>query len=945
MRTGISIVAAGTFLLLGSPASAQQPAPRITAEINSREGVPLRGSHSPLARAQEESGRVSPETRLEGISIVFSRTDAQEKDLQELIAAQQDPASLLYHQWLTPDQFGARFGLADADIGAVQSWLAQQGFTVNEVARSRNQIRFSGTVQQAEQAFGTELHYYHVDGGRHFAPNSDLTLPASLAPVVLAVTNLSTFRPRSHVVRKDPQPPTQYHFTSGQTGNHFLTPKDVATIYNINPAYNAGVTGSGQSIAVVGQSEIVMTDIEHFQTASQVFTTPKDPIRKLVPSSGTPTIVAGDESESDLDLEYASTIAPGATIYFYYTGNAANFNVWNSIQTAISDDLAQIISSSYGVCEPLIPQSFYNQLNGVLGQAAAQGQTVISAAGDGGSTDCSGSAGATTAQQQELAVDFPASSQYVTGIGGTEFPAADVAVGNNAYFSSNGSSDVINSALSYIPEQVWNDNTPGNSSTPATISAGGGGMSVFTSRPSWQTGVTGIPSGTFRLVPEISLSGSPNNAGYLYCSSDTSTKVMGSCSNGFRDTNNTNLTVAGGSSFGAPIFAGMMALINQKVGSAQGLANTKLYLLAANATTYASVFHDITSGNNNCSAAGTTLCPTSIPAATNYPATTGYDLASGLGSVNFNNLLGAWSGGSTSLAASKTTVMAATSTPASGANDVITVTVASNSSSSTTTPTGTVSLSVDNVVVNPSLALSAGVATYTFSSTATGSHTIAATYSGDSAYSTSNGSVTVNVGSTAKSFALAATNATVAAGSTGTSTVTITPQNGYTGTIAWTVSSAPSSTDLCFAMSNATVSGTSAVTATLTIKTSASACGTGAIVGTAGKRQFAMVLPAATNDPKSSSASLGFAQTNLALVAVLLIGFGGRRYRRLRLAGYSLLLIAAGMATSGCSSSAGGSSGGGGGNAAKGNYTVTIKGTDTTTSSITASTTLTLTID
>jgi subtilase family serine protease len=833
-------------LLLGWPANAQQLAPRIAAEINSREWVPLRGSHSPLARPENESGRVSPEARLEGISIVFSRTDAQEKDLQELIAAQQDPASPHYHQWLTPEQFGARFGLADADVTAVESWLAQQGFTMNEVARSKNQIRFSGTVQQAEQAFGTELHYYSVNGERHFAPNSDLALPASLAPVVLAVTNLSTFRPRSHMVRKGAQSATQYHFTSGQTGNHFLTPKDVATIYNISPAYSAGLTGSGQSIAVVGQSEIVMTDIEHFQTASQVFTTPKDPIRKLVPSSGTATIVTGDESESDLDLEYASTMAPGATIYFYYTGNAANFNVWNSIETAIQDDLAQIISSSYGVCEPLVPQSFYNSLNGTfLAQAASQGQTVISAAGDGGSADCYNPSAASP--NTTLAVDFPASSQYVTGIGGTEFPAADVASGSSTYFSSNGSSDVISSALSYIPEQVWNDSTPGNGSTPATISAGGGGISIssFTPRPSWQTGVTGIPSGTSRLVPDISLSSSPNNAGYLYCSSDTSTKVTGSCANGFRDTNNTNLTVAGGTSFGAPIFAGMMALINQKTGSAQGLANTKLYGLAASATTYASAFHDITNGNNNCSAAGTTLCPASIAAATKYSATPGYDMASGLGSVNFNNLLAAWSGGS----------------------------------------------------------------------------------------------------SASKSFTLAATDATIAAGSTGTSTVTITPQNGYTGTIAWTVSSAPSSADLCFAMSNATVSGTSAVTASLTIKTSASACGTGAIAGTTGKRQFAMLLPAATNDPKNSRTSLGFAQTSLGLVAVLLIGFAGRRYQRLRLAGCSLLLIAAGMATSGCSSSAGGSSGGGGGNAAKGNYTVTIRGTDTTTSSITASTTLTLTID
>ena len=839
-RTAMSIFATGAWLLLGLPLSAQQPAPRITAEIGSAERVTLRGSHAPMAKAENENGRVSADMRLEGIGIVFSRPDAQEKDLQELIAAQQNPASPQYHQWLTPEQFGARFGLADADITAVQNWLMQQGFTVDEVARSKNHIRFSGTVRQAEQAFGTELHYYNVSGERHFAPHGDLALPASLAAVVQAVTNLNTFRPRSHIVRKDPQAAVQYHFTSGQTGNHFLTPKDLATIYNISPAYSAGLNGSGQSIAVVGQSEIVMADIEHFQTAAGFSI--KDPIRKFVPNSGTATIVTGDESESDLDLEYASTMAPGATIYFYYTGNNSNFNVWNSIETAVTDNLAQIISSSYGVCEPLVPQAFYNSLNGTfLAQAAAQGQTVISAAGDGGSTDCSGATGASTAQQQALSVDFPASSQYVTGVGGTEFPAADVASGNSTYFSSNGNSDVTpNSALSYIPEQVWNDNSTGN------ISAGGGGISTLTPRATWQAGVTGIPSGTFRLVPDISLSTSPNNAGYLYCSSDSSTKITGSCANGFRDTNSTNLTVAGGTSFGAPIFAGMIAIINQKMGSRQGMANTKLYSLAANSSTYASAFHDTINGNNNCSAAGATACPTTIPAATNYSATTGYDLASGLGSVNFNGLLTAWSG--------------------------------------STATTG--------------------------------------------------------------SFTLAATNVTIAAGGTGTSTVTVTPQNGYAGTVAWTVSSSPSSADVCFAMTNLAVSGTSAVTASLTIKTSASACGTGAIVGSGGKRQFAALTPRILNNSSGPTGFVRLGQSCVALVGILLIGFGRRRYLRLSTVGCSLLLLVAGMVTAGCSSSASGSGGGGGGgNAAKGNYTVTITGTDTATSSITASTTMTLTVD
>jgi subtilase family serine protease len=936
-RTGIPILGAAAIFLLGVSVHAQQPEARITAAINSLERTTLPGSHSPQARAENEAGRVPSGTRLEGISIVFSRTAAQETDLQALIASQQDPTSPMYQHWVTPEEFGARFGVADADIAAVATWLEQLGFTVDGVSRSRNQITFSGTVQQAEQAFGTELHYYNLSGEQHFAPHADLTLPTSLAPVVQAVTNLSTFRPRSHVKQKGPQPTTEYHFTSGQSGNHYLTPKDLATIYDINAAYSAGLNGSGQSIAVLGQSPIAMTDIEHFQTASTVFAAPKDPILKLVPSTGTSTTpVTGDESESDLDLEYASTVAPGATIYFVYTGGNANTSVWDSMQYAITQNLAPVISMSYGLCEPMLGQASYNSLNNTfLAQASTQGQTVIAAAGDGGSADCSGTKGATTAQQQALSVDFPASSQYVTGIGGTEFPANDVAAGNTTYWTSNGANDVISSARSYIPEQVWNDTATG------TVSAGGGGVSAYTSKPGWQSGVGGIASGTFRFVPDISLSASPNNAGYLYCSGDTSTKVTGSCANGLRDSSNTYLTVAGGTSFGAPIFAGMMAIVNQKMNAAQGLANTKLYALASNATTYASAFHDITSGNNNCSAAGATVCPTTSGAYSNYSAGTGYDQATGLGSIDFNNLLTAWSG-STSLVASNTTVTPATTTPASGANDTITITVASASASSTTTPTGTLSVSVDGVVVNASLPLSSGSATYAFSSATAGSHTITATYSGDATYNFSNGSTTVTVSAPAKSFTLAATSVTVPAGSTGSSTVSITPQNGYTGTIAWTVSSNVSTSNVCFAIANASVTGTTAVTATLTVKTTSTACGTTAMISPTAKETYARLTAPLVNKGNARLAPLRSLPAGIMIAAFFLVAFGQRRSRELGLAGCALLLLSAGLMTSGCSSSGSSPSST---TAAKGTYTVTITGTDTVTSSITTSTSMTLTID
>ena len=606
---------------------AQAPAPRITAAIDNARRTTIPGTHPPMASQANDTGQVPSGTKLGGISIVFGRTASQEAKLQALISEQQNSSSALYHKWLTPEQFANQFGVADSDITRVESWLEQEGFTADGISLSKNRVTFSGTAGQVAAAFDTELHYYTVNGQVHYAPSKDVSVPAALSSVVLSVSNLSSFRPK-------PQVRFRSNFTSSQSGDHFLTPKDVDTIYDINEAYNDGYTGTGQSIAVVGQSEVYLSDVENFQSAAGL--TVKDPTLVLVPNSGSPAVSSGDEAESDIDMEYSGGIGTGATIYLVYVGDNSNYSVWDSLNYAVDTLIAPVISISYGDCETDLGSSDYASLNGVLEQAASQGQSVIAAAGDEGSTACYGDTDLTTSQQEALAVNFPASSQYVTGMGGTEFPAADVAASNTTYWEPASGSDVISSALSYIPEQVWNDDSSSDG-----LSSGGGGVSTLTARPSWQTGVPGIPSGSYRLVPDISLDASPNNAGYLYCSSDsTATGITGSCSNGFRDSNDEYLTVAGGTSFDAPIFAGMLAMVNQKLNSTgQGVVNSTLYTLAADATTYASAFHDITIGGNQCTA-GSSYC--SAAGESEYSASAGYDEASGLGSLDFSNLLGAW---------------------------------------------------------------------------------------------------------------------------------------------------------------------------------------------------------------------------------------------------------------------------------------------------------------
>jgi len=748
MTTSIALLRAKAISLLGCTAllaastvsaTAQKPEARITAPVDNANRSTLTGSRPMLAQAANDAGRMPGTTQFQQMNIVFSRSAAQQSALDALVEAQQNPSSPQFHHWLSPEQFGAQFGAADADVAKVQAWLQSQGFSVGELSRDHTMITFSGAVAQIEAAFGTEMHYFATNGETHFGPAQDLSVPAALAPAVLSVGRLTDSKPHSHM-RPMPAVSIKSNFTSSQSGNHFVQPGDVAVIYDINPAYSAGYTGSGQTIVVIGQSAVLPSDISNFQTAASVPVRP--PTLTLIPGTGVSTVVSGDESESDLDLEYTSSIATGATINFVYTGNATNSGgAFYSLQYAIQNKLAPIISSSYGDCEIYLG-TYYATYNAYLQQASSQGQTVISAAGDAGSTDCFPNTNLSTANRTTLAVDWPASSQYVTGMGGTEYTAAAVLSTNSTYFTAANGSDVIISAKSYIPEQVWNDDAPFvSTANPGGLSSGGGGVSIDTPQPSWQTGVPGIVAGSFRLVPDISLASSPNNAGYLYCSSDTATGITGSCSNGFRDATNTNLTLAGGTSFAAPIFAGMLAIINQKTNANyQGNINPTLYKLAGNASTYATAFHDITSGTNACTA-GTSYCAGT--GTTAYAATTGYDQATGLGSIDFYNLMQAWPV-FVPATGSSTTVTPATLTPGQGVSDTISFKVASASSSVTTTPTGTIALSIDGTLTT-TLTLSGGTASYIFSSNVTGAHVISAVYSGDSVFSTSTGTTTITV--------------------------------------------------------------------------------------------------------------------------------------------------------------------------------------------------------
>lgn len=928
---------------------AQTPVPRIQAQIAGSEMSTLKSSLHPMAQPQFDAGRVPADTRLNGITLVFSRSAAQQADLDALIAAQQNPASPLFHQWLTPEQFGARFGMAQEDLDKVQSWLEQQGFSIDSVARSRNSIRFSGTARQAELAFSTEMHYYQVQGARHFAPSTELSVPAAIAPVVLAVRNLNDFRPRAQVIQNRNRRPRP-SFTSSQSGNVFFAPGDIATVYDIKPAYASGYTGAGQSIAVVGQSAVNLSDIEAFQNAAGL--TVKDPTLVLMPGTGPPTFFSGDESESDLDLEWSSAIAPGAQISLIYSGANTNFGAFDAIMYAVENNIGNIVSVSYGECEPEL-QGY--SLESSFQQAATQGQTIVAASGDSGSTACFFSADVTTptlAFQEQLAVSYPASSPNVTGVGGTEISQANSAylTAGQGYWAAQGSSDIVSSALQYIPEVAWNDDTS-NCGAANCISAGGGGVSSLFNKPAWQTGVPGIPTGTHRNVPDVALYSSPNFPGYLYCTSDSSAWSSGqaaSCNSGFRDSSSGLLTLAGGTSFATPIFAGMLAIINQQQGytAGQGLVNPTLYTLAANSATYSSAFHDIVSGNNDCNA-GSADCSSSA----GFSAGVGYDQVTGLGSVDLNNLANAWPANSgPALIGTSTNISASNSAPT--VNVTVSFTISVTSNTGTTVPTGTVSVSVDGGTPVAGNALSAnGTYVYVTSFATAGTHQILAQYSGDATHAASTGTLSINVsGTSSGSGTIALTSSpsplTVSRGGSGTETITITPAGGYTGTVLLTFASSNDSAlaNLCYnfttTLSNGNgsvpITGAGAVATQLTLDTNASDCAATA-PRTIGGKPLHRLGPTTT----SKTTPANPAPLAVALAGLLLAGFLGRSSRKFLTAIGLAALLAVGLAISACG---GNSSSTTVSNPPTGTYTITITGTDSVTSTITGQTSFTFTI-
>jgi Pro-kumamolisin, activation domain len=766
----------------GQSGAQSPPQARVMQSVRNDKLTTLRGNVHPMARAANDRGELPGTQPVTRMSLLLQRSAAQETALEQLLTEQQDPESPAYHVWLTPQQFGEQFGPADSDIQILKNWLSSQGFSNLRITNGKTLITFDGTAGQVRNAFHTGIHRLSVNGREHFANMAEPQIPEALAPVIAGLAGLHNFHPQPLIKRfgkfqrnrKTGEITPLFTFTDVNGTFFGVGPADFKTIYNVP----SNLDGTGVSIAVVGQSNINLQDIADFRSIFGL--SANQPT--VILNGPDPGLVSGDEGESDLDVEWAGAIAPSASIKLVTTQSSSTDGVSGVDASAayiVDNNIAPIISESYGACESGLGASgnlFYQLL---WQQAAAQGITVVVSAGDNGSAGCD-DPNSKTAATSGIAVSGIASTPFNIAMGGTDFNQANQ---QTTYWNSaNGTGQV--SAKGYIPEMVWNDscaatglsgcNSVSSSSASLNIVAGSGGpSSVYTTKPPWQSSaITGMPSDGKRDLPDVSLfSADGNNKSfYIVCQSDADITGDTGCNlTTFSSTSPFHdFQGVGGTSAAAPTFAGIMALINQKTGQRQGNANPSLYALgkveaysgcdssqgsSGKPSNTTCVFNDITGTtskdgltptlNNSvpCTGASTNCSKTSsggfgVLTSAGSPAFTagsGYDLATGLGTPNVANLINAWA----AISATGSTSATVTLSPAAltGTAGTVSGNLSGTVSGGSGTPTGVVIL--ENSATSGPLqsdGLSGGSYSVAAAMLPAGTYSVKAHYSGDATY-------------------------------------------------------------------------------------------------------------------------------------------------------------------------------------------------------------------
>src|SRR6266567_1000985 len=815
-----------------SPSSIVQTpavAARITQAIDETQLVRLKGNVHPLARPEFDQGLVSDATTMKRMMLLLKRSPEQEAALQQFMAEQMSKESPNYHRWLTPQQFGAQFGPADADLQAVTGWLSSHGFTAIRVAPGRNVIEFSGNVGQVRSAFHTEIHKFVANGEERQSNTSDPQIPAALTPVVAGIVSLHNFPSRSlrQVVGQFTQSRATgeitplFTTTSGcGTGQaqpcYALGPADFAKIYNIP----ASPDGTGGNIAIIGLSDISVTDVSDFRA---LFGLPaNDPV--VVHNGPDPgTDLAGGEGEADLDVQWSGAVAPGATIHYIVSeGTLTSDPIFLGAEYVIDNNSDDVMSLSFGNCEAAMTATTLSFFNTLWEQAAAQGITVTVSAGDNGTAGCDDFSTQKTAAAG-IAVSGIASTPFNIAVGGTDFDDAGTQVSGGFWSASNSTDGKRESAQGYIHEIPWNDSCAATATssnlttvcaTANNIVAGSGGPSAAYAKPSWQNGIipNGIAAGdNHRYLPDVSLFASDGPASlsfYVVCQADAVT--AGSPPSCVPDAQgHLSFLGVGGTSASSPSFAGIIALIGQSEFNAgrsrrQGNANLVLYKIAQTAANSCNsstqpltppatcVFYNQTKNTNAVPCAGGSANCSSTTSGTNgvlvttsgttktpaFTATAGsgfipsYNLATGLGSVNVANLASAWGTavGSFNATASTLTINGSLAPAPITHGTAVTATVTvSLVAPATGTPTGDVAVLAPLGTTNgggTGGTLSAGTVTINGVILPGGTYNVTAHYAGDGTFAPSDSlgvPITVNKENSALQYGIVTFNMTTGA--------------------------------------------------------------------------------------------------------------------------------------------------------------------------------------
>jgi subtilase family serine protease len=465
----LPLILLGAIATFTGHAAENAAAARIGEAIDESDRARFPGNTHPSAISRNDEGPVEPDYPMAGVRLLLRRSPQQESALKLLMAQQADPKSANFHHWLSPDEFGTRFGPSDADLATLSRWLGSQGLTVTDVNKGRTFMQFSGTASAVGQAFRMEMHHYLVKGQAHIANNGDPSIPAALTPVVGGIASLSDFhaKPLHHdlgTVKRNPatgrwvsptvaasrQTGTQFTL-DGMYGYELVAPLDFATIYNILPLWNAGIDGTGQTIAIAGRSDISLSDVATFRAA---FGLPVNVPRVIVNGADPGVPTWGDKVENTLDVEWSGAVAKGAQIIFVTSASTFMDGAQESAQYIIENRTAPIMSFSYGLCELEMGSAGNAAYNALWQQAAAEGIAVFVAAGDTSSAGCDFGGYPSYGAQQGVAVSGTASTPYNTAVGGTDFNALNL---QSTSYWSNGGPQYGATALQYIPEVPWND--------------------------------------------------------------------------------------------------------------------------------------------------------------------------------------------------------------------------------------------------------------------------------------------------------------------------------------------------------------------------------------------------------------------------------------------------------------------------------------------------------